>query len=76
MLFVALFSEIFDSLLILLLILFTVTAKRIARVLKTSCATQIVVLDILKTFYRAWHAGRLYKFRIYGVMKRLDYIAF
>ena len=48
----------------------TVFADRIARVLRTSHATQIVVLDILRTFYRVWYTGLLYKFRLYGVTKR------
>ena len=75
MLFVTLFSEIFASLFVLQLILFTVIANRIARVLKTSGATQTVVLNISKAFYRAWHAGPLNKFWLYGVMKKLGYIA-
>ena len=28
-----------------------------------------MVLDISNTFYRAWHTGLLYKFRLYGVRK-------
>ena len=50
--------------------LLTVTADRIARVIKTSGATHTVVLDISSAFYRAWHNGILYKFRLCGVMKR------
>ena len=40
-----------------------VTADRIARLLKTSGATQVIVLDISKAFYRVCHTGLLYKFR-------------
>ena len=50
--------------------LWTVHADRIARVLKTSGATQTVVLDISKAFYRAWHSGLLYKIMLYGFIKR------
>ena len=50
--------------------LWTVHADRIARVLKTSGATQTVVLDISKAFYRAWHTGLLYKIMLYGFIKR------
>ena len=48
----------------------TVIAYRIARMIKTSDATQTVVFNILRTFYRVWHTGLLYKFRLYGVIKR------
>ena len=43
----------------------TVIADRIARVLKTAGATQAVVLDISKAFYRVWHTGLLNKFKLY-----------
>ena len=46
-----------------------VTADRIARLLKTSGATQAIVLDISKAFYRVCHTGLLYKFRWCGVME-------
>ena len=47
----------------------TVIADRISRVLKTSSATQAVIL-ISKAFYRVWYTGLLSKFRLYGAMKR------
>ena len=48
----------------------TVTADRIAIVLKTSGATQAVLLDISKAFYKVCHTGLLNKFKLYGIMKR------
>ena len=51
-------------------ILLTVTADRIARLLKVFGAIQTVVLDISKEFYRVLYTGFLYKFRLYGVIKR------
>ena len=50
--------------------LLTVIADKIVKKLKASGATQAVVLDISKVFYRAWHDGILYKFRLCGFMKR------
>ena len=50
--------------------LLTLIADRIARVLNTSDATQTVVLDISITFYRVWHIGLIYGFRLHDVMKR------
>ena len=49
--------------------LLIVIADRIARVLKTSGATQVVVLDISKAFCRVWDTGRLYKFKLYSIME-------
>ena len=49
--------------------LLTVIADRISKVLKTSGATQAVVLQISKTSYRVWHTGLLYKFSLHGVIK-------
>ena len=48
----------------------TVIVDRIARVLKTSAATQAVVLDISKVFYSVGHTGLLYRFKLYGIVKR------
>ena len=48
MLFITLFSEIFASLLVLLLTFWQFFANKIARVLKISGATQALVLDISK----------------------------
>ena len=39
--------------------LLTVIADKIVKKLKASGATQAVVLDISKAFYRAWHDGIL-----------------
>ena len=70
MLFVTLFSKYFCLTFCSTANLLTVTADRIAIVLKTSCTTQEVVLDILKTFYKAWHTSLLSKFRVYGIMNK------
>lgn len=43
--------------------LVTVIANRIARVPKTSGATQIAVLNLSTVYYRVVHSGLLYKFR-------------
>ena len=48
MLFITLFSEMFASLLVLLLIFWQFFANEIARVLKISGVTQALVLDISK----------------------------
>ena len=50
--------------------LLTVIADKIARVLTTSGASQAVVLDIFKVFYRILHAGLFYKYWLYGIMKK------
>ena len=42
--------------------------------LKTSCATQTVALNISNPFYRAWHAGPLCNFWLYGVTKSLGHL--
>ena len=50
--------------------LLIVISDRISKVVKTSNATQAVLVDISNTFYRVWYTGLLYKFKSYGVMKR------
>ena len=74
MLFVTLFPQKFCSTFCSTVNLLAVTADRIAIVLKTSCTTQGVVLDILKTFYKAWHTSLLSKFRVHGIMNVLSYL--
>ena len=68
MLFVTLVSEIFPSIPSITANILIVIDYRIARVLKASGATQAVVLDISKTFYRVWHTGLPYKLKLYSVM--------
>ena len=70
MLFVTLFLEFFASLFRSTDERLTVTSDRINKVLKTCGATQIVVLEKSKAFYRVWHTGVLYKFRLYCILKR------
>ena len=70
MVLVILFLETFCFTFLSIVNLLAVTADRLSRVLKTSGATQAVVRDISKAFYRGWHAGLFNKFKSYGVLKR------
>ena len=65
MLFFTLFSEMFA-----LLPVQQLNSDRIAKVLTTSVATQSAIHNITKASYRVWHTDLLYKFKLYGVMKR------
>ena len=44
----------------------TVVSDRIARTFNRSGPTQVVALDISKTFDRVWQAGLLHKLKFYG----------
>ena len=46
--------------------LLTVVSDRIARTFNRSGPTQVVALDISKTFDRVWQAGLLHKIKFYG----------
>ena len=46
-------------------------SDRIARAFSKPGATQVVTLDIFKTFDRVWHAGFLHKVKSYGISSKM-----
>ena len=49
----------------------TVVSDRIARAFNRSGATEAVVLDISKAFYKVWYAGLLRKLKSYGISSQI-----
>ena len=51
--------------------LLTIVSDRIVRAFNRSGATQVVALDIFKTFDRVWHTGLLHKLKSYRISGQL-----